>query len=65
MIDPISWSHILPHLIIALLFGYALGSTPFGLLLTRMAGMGDVRKIGSGNIGATTSCAPATKSSQP
>ena len=53
MIDPISWSHILPHLIIALLFGYALGSTPFGLLLTRMAGMGDVRKIGSGNIGAT------------
>ncbi|MGI9351179.1 MAG: glycerol-3-phosphate 1-O-acyltransferase PlsY [Rhizobiaceae bacterium] len=37
----------------ALLFGYLLGSIPFGLLLTRFAGMGDVRNIGSGNIGAT------------
>ena len=37
----------------AALLGYALGSIPFGLLLTRMAGMGDVRDIGSGNIGAT------------
>ncbi|WP_052093182.1 glycerol-3-phosphate 1-O-acyltransferase PlsY [Hoeflea phototrophica] len=37
----------------ALLFGYLCGSIPFGLLLTRMAGLGDVRKIGSGNIGAT------------
>jgi acyl phosphate:glycerol-3-phosphate acyltransferase len=34
-------------------FGYLLGSIPFGLLLTRAAGLGDVRKIGSGNIGAT------------
>ncbi|MGE5266760.1 MAG: glycerol-3-phosphate 1-O-acyltransferase PlsY [Deltaproteobacteria bacterium] len=33
--------------------GYALGSIPFGLLLTRAAGLGDVRSIGSGNIGAT------------
>jgi acyl phosphate:glycerol-3-phosphate acyltransferase len=33
--------------------GYLLGSIPFGLLLTRMAGLGDVRAIGSGNIGAT------------
>ncbi len=32
---------------------YLLGSIPFGLLLTRAAGLGDVRKIGSGNIGAT------------
>ena len=38
---------------LALLFGYLLGSIPFGLLLTQAAGMGDVRKIGSGNIGAT------------
>ncbi len=37
----------------AALLGYALGSIPFGLLLTSMAGMGDVRNIGSGNIGAT------------
>ncbi|HEU0216644.1 MAG TPA: glycerol-3-phosphate 1-O-acyltransferase PlsY [Stellaceae bacterium] len=33
--------------------GYLLGAIPFGLLLTRLAGLGDVRKIGSGNIGAT------------
>lgn len=35
------------------LLGYALGSIPFGLLLTRTAGLGDIRAIGSGNIGAT------------
>ena len=39
--------------LLALLGGYLLGSIPFGLLLTRAAGLGDVRKIGSGNIGAT------------
>jgi glycerol-3-phosphate acyltransferase PlsY len=37
----------------ALLLGYALGSIPFGILLTRLSGAGDLRKIGSGNIGAT------------
>ncbi len=36
-----------------LLLGYLLGSIPFGLLLTKMAGLGDLRAIGSGNIGAT------------
>ena len=35
------------------LIGYLLGSIPFGLVLTRLAGLGDVRQIGSGNIGAT------------
>ena len=40
-------------LLLALGLGYLLGSIPFGLLLTRAAGLGDVRHIGSGNIGAT------------
>ncbi len=40
-------------LTLALALGYALGSIPFGLLLTRLAGLGDIRRIGSGNIGAT------------
>ena len=53
MPDPISWQLALPYLLAALAFGYLLGSIPFGLLITRAAGMGDVRKIGSGNIGAT------------
>jgi glycerol-3-phosphate acyltransferase PlsY len=39
--------------LLALLLGYALGSVPFGLLLARVAGKGDIRQIGSGNIGAT------------
>ena len=37
----------------ALLLGYALGSVPFGLLLAKAAGKGDIREVGSGNIGAT------------
>ncbi|MFM2130130.1 MAG: glycerol-3-phosphate 1-O-acyltransferase PlsY [Pseudomonadota bacterium] len=44
---------IIALLIAAFLGGYASGSIPFGLLLTRMAGMGDIRSVGSGNIGAT------------
>lgn len=42
---------ITPSLLI--ISGYVLGSIPFGLLLTRCAGLGDIRSIGSGNIGAT------------
>ena len=41
------------EMILSLLIGYALGSIPFGLLLTWVSGRGDIRKIGSGNIGAT------------
>ncbi len=41
------------ELLYALALGYLLGSIPFGVVLTRLAGKGDVRKVGSGNIGAT------------
>jgi acyl phosphate:glycerol-3-phosphate acyltransferase len=40
-------------LIAAAVIGYLLGSIPFGLLLSRLAGYGDIRRIGSGNVGAT------------
>jgi acyl phosphate:glycerol-3-phosphate acyltransferase len=39
--------------LLSLLLGYLLGSIPFGVVLTRLTGVGDLRKIGSGNIGAT------------
>jgi glycerol-3-phosphate acyltransferase PlsY len=40
-------------IVLAAAIGYLLGSIPFGLVLTRLAGLGDIRHIGSGNIGAT------------
>ncbi|MGZ5927839.1 MAG: glycerol-3-phosphate 1-O-acyltransferase PlsY [Rhizomicrobium sp.] len=44
---------IIPFALAALVLGYLLGSIPFGLLFAWASGAGDVRKIGSGNIGAT------------
>ena len=53
MPDPISWAYSWPYFALALAAAYVLGSIPVGLLLVRLFGHGDIRAIGSGNIGAT------------
>jgi glycerol-3-phosphate acyltransferase PlsY len=52
MFPSLDWS-LVPALVAALGFGYLLGSIPFGIVLTKLAGTTDLRAIGSGNIGAT------------
>jgi glycerol-3-phosphate acyltransferase PlsY len=57
MPPPGDWGDAVPFLLslclLSFAFGYLLGSIPFGLILAKLAGLGDLRQIGSGNIGAT------------
>lgn len=53
LFDPVGWRVSWPYFALALTFGYLVGSIPFGVLLTKLTGAGDLRQIGSGNIGAT------------
>jgi acyl phosphate:glycerol-3-phosphate acyltransferase len=53
MPESMNWSLAGPYFLAAFVLGYLFGSIPFGVLLTRSAGLGDIRKVGSGNIGAT------------
>ncbi len=53
MPEPISWAYSWPYYATTIVIAYVLGSIPVGLILVRQFGKSDIRKIGSGNIGAT------------
>lgn len=53
MMDPVAWNSPTLYFLAAVVLGYMLGAIPFGLVLTKLSGLGDIRSIGSGNIGAT------------
>jgi acyl phosphate:glycerol-3-phosphate acyltransferase len=61
-----AWENLIPLLLalclLSFVIGYLLGSIPFGLLLAKYAGLGDLRQIGSGNIGATNVLRTGNKS---
>jgi acyl phosphate:glycerol-3-phosphate acyltransferase len=51
--ETLRWIVTMTGIVLAAVIGYLLGSIPFGMLLTKLAGLGDIRRIGSGSIGAT------------
>ncbi|MGB5947960.1 MAG: glycerol-3-phosphate 1-O-acyltransferase PlsY [Parvibaculum sp.] len=61
MLVEIDWGTAWPWALAALALSYLLGSIPFGLIFTRMAGLGDIRDIGSGNIGFTNTLRTGNK----